>query len=80
MLDAPVSGGEEGARAGTLAIRVGGGKGVFEQCFAGLLGCVKGDYSHRPDWEQPEDQGGESGRRTEYPGRGGIVWPAPLGA
>jgi 3-hydroxyisobutyrate dehydrogenase len=33
MLDAPVSGGEQGAQAGTLAIMVGGGKrGVFESC------------------------------------------------
>ena len=32
MLDAPVSGGEEGARGGTLAIMVGGKKEVFEQC------------------------------------------------
>jgi 3-hydroxyisobutyrate dehydrogenase-like beta-hydroxyacid dehydrogenase len=32
MLDAPVSGGEPGAIAGTLAIMVGGKREVFEQC------------------------------------------------
>lgn len=31
-LDAPVSGGQEKAQAGTLAIMVGGKKGVFEEC------------------------------------------------
>ena len=33
MLDAPVSGGEPGAIAGTLAIMVGGKQEVFDQCF-----------------------------------------------
>ncbi len=32
MLDAPVSGGDTGAKAGTLAIMVGGEKDVFERC------------------------------------------------
>ncbi len=32
MLDAPVSGGEPGAQAGTLAIMVGGKREVFEKC------------------------------------------------
>lgn len=32
MLDAPVSGGEQGAAAGTLSIMVGGEKGTFEKC------------------------------------------------
>ncbi len=32
MLDAPVSGGEPGAVAGTLAIMVGGDEGVFKKC------------------------------------------------
>ncbi|MDZ7337797.1 MAG: 2-hydroxy-3-oxopropionate reductase [candidate division KSB1 bacterium] len=32
MLDAPVSGGDTGAKAGTLAIMVGGDKEVFERC------------------------------------------------
>ena len=32
MLDAPVSGGDTGAQAGTLAIMVGGDKDVFERC------------------------------------------------
>lgn len=32
MLDAPVSGGEQGAREGTLAIMVGGRREVFEKC------------------------------------------------
>jgi 3-hydroxyisobutyrate dehydrogenase len=32
MLDAPVSGNESGAKAGTLSIMVGGPKDVFEEC------------------------------------------------
>ena len=32
MLDAPVSGGEKGAREATLAIMVGGKEGVFQKC------------------------------------------------
>jgi 3-hydroxyisobutyrate dehydrogenase-like beta-hydroxyacid dehydrogenase len=32
LLDAPVSGGDEGARAGNLTILVGGAQGVFERC------------------------------------------------
>jgi len=32
MLDAPVSGGEQGAQEGTLAIMVGGRREVFEKC------------------------------------------------
>jgi 3-hydroxyisobutyrate dehydrogenase-like beta-hydroxyacid dehydrogenase len=32
MLDAPVSGGEQGARSGTLSIMVGGDRAVFERC------------------------------------------------
>ncbi len=32
MLDAPVSGGQPGAIAGTLAIMVGGNQGTFDQC------------------------------------------------
>ena len=32
MLDAPVSGGDIGAKAGTLAIMVGGGPAVFDRC------------------------------------------------
>lgn len=32
MLDAPVSGGEMGAKEGTLSIMVGGPKGVYEEC------------------------------------------------
>jgi len=32
VLDAPVSGGKEGAKAGTLSIMVGGDKAAFEKC------------------------------------------------
>lgn len=51
MLDAPVSGGEKGAEAGTLGIMVGGPQDVFERCrpifeamgktitYTGLSGC-----------------------------------------
>lgn len=34
MLDAPVSGGQEKAQSGTLAIMVGGKEEVFNQCKA----------------------------------------------
>ncbi len=36
MLDAPVSGGDVGAKAGTLAIMVGGEASVFERCLPAL--------------------------------------------
>jgi 3-hydroxyisobutyrate dehydrogenase len=39
MLDAPVSGGEQGAIAGTLSIMVGGEYSVFERCQA-ILGAM----------------------------------------
>jgi 3-hydroxyisobutyrate dehydrogenase-like beta-hydroxyacid dehydrogenase len=32
VLDAPISGGKEGAEAGTLSIMIGGQKGVYERC------------------------------------------------
>jgi 3-hydroxyisobutyrate dehydrogenase len=32
VLDAPISGGKEGAEAGTLSIMIGGEKGVYERC------------------------------------------------
>ena len=32
LLDAPVSGGDVGAKAGTLAIMVGGDRATFERC------------------------------------------------
>ena len=44
MLDAPVSGNESGAKAGTLSIMVGGPKDVFEECLPmceGLTLAVK---------------------------------------
>jgi 3-hydroxyisobutyrate dehydrogenase len=41
MLDAPVSGGDVGARAGTLAIMVGGEAAVFERCLPVLQAMGK---------------------------------------
>lgn len=41
MLDAPVSGGDTGAKAGTLAIMVGGKKEVFEHCLPVLQAMGK---------------------------------------
>lgn len=41
MLDAPVSGGDVGARAGTLAIMVGGDPAVFERCLPVLRAMGK---------------------------------------
>ena len=42
MLDAPVSGGEPGAIAGTLAIMVGGKQEIFDECFD-LLNVMGGN-------------------------------------
>jgi 3-hydroxyisobutyrate dehydrogenase-like beta-hydroxyacid dehydrogenase len=42
FLDAPVSGGDEGARAGSLTIMVGGEKSVFEKCLPVLQIIGKG--------------------------------------
>lgn len=39
ILDAPVSGGDEGARAGNLTVLVGGEQAVFERCLP-LLQCI----------------------------------------
>ncbi len=44
MLDAPVSGGEPGAVAGTLAIMVGGKQEIFDQCY-GLLEVMGGNVA-----------------------------------
>jgi len=41
MLDAPVSGGDVGAKAGTLAIMVGGEPAAFERCLPVLQGMGK---------------------------------------
>ena len=45
FLDAPVSGGETGAIAGTLAIMVGGEGDVFER-HRDLLGAMGGNVAH----------------------------------
>jgi 2-hydroxy-3-oxopropionate reductase len=45
MLDAPVSGGEEGAIHGTLSIMVGGPKGAFEKCRP-LFEAMGGKVTH----------------------------------
>ena len=44
MLDAPVSGGEPGAIAGTLAIMVGGKQEIFDQCYD-LLDVMGGNVA-----------------------------------
>ena len=44
MLDAPVSGGQEKAEAGTLAIMVGGKKEIFEEC-KGILDVMGGSVT-----------------------------------
>ena len=44
MLDAPVSGGQEKAEAGTLAIMVGGKKEIFEKC-KGILDVMGGSVT-----------------------------------
>ncbi len=45
FLDAPVSGGDEGARAGNLTILVGGEKTVFER-YRAILGIIGGRITH----------------------------------
>ena len=45
MLDAPVSGGDVGARAGTLAIMVGGESATFERCLP-VLDAMGGTVVH----------------------------------
>ena len=45
MLDAPVSGGDKGAAAGTLSIMVGGDAGVFERCRP-ILEVLGGRVTH----------------------------------
>ncbi len=44
VLDAPVSGGVAGAKAGTLTVMVGGDKGVFEKCLEVLRVIGKNVY------------------------------------
>ena len=45
FLDAPVSGGDKGAREGTLTIMVGGKKNVFEKCLP-IFQCVGKEIVH----------------------------------
>ena len=45
FLDSPVSGGDEGARAGTLTILVGGEKALFDECLP-LLKTIGGNITH----------------------------------
>ena len=45
MLDAPISGGEEGAIEGTLSIMVGGDESVFEDC-RGLFEVMGSTVTH----------------------------------
>ena len=49
FLDAPVSGGETGAIAGTLAIMVGGKKKIFDQ-YVDLMGVMGGSVVHCGDY------------------------------
>ncbi len=51
MLDAPVSGGEPGAIAGTLAIMVGGKQEVFDQC-SDMLRVMGGNVVLTGTWAQ----------------------------
>jgi 3-hydroxyisobutyrate dehydrogenase-like beta-hydroxyacid dehydrogenase len=44
VLDAPISGGKEGAEAGTLSIMVGGGKESYERCLPLLRAMGKNIY------------------------------------
>lgn len=53
MLDAPVSGGPQGAKAGTLSIMVGGDKEVYEQCLP-ILQAMGKNIVHMGDNGQGE--------------------------
>jgi 3-hydroxyisobutyrate dehydrogenase len=48
ILDAPISGGKEGAEAGTLSIMVGGEKSVFDRCLAVFRAMGKSVYHLGP--------------------------------
>ncbi len=48
ILDAPISGGKEGAEAGTLSIIVGGEKGIFDRCLPVFRAMGKNVYHLGP--------------------------------
>ena len=65
MVDAPVSGGSEGARNATLTIFVGGDAADVERARPVLDGDGPDDHPRRPDRCRPGGQGGQPG----HPGR-----------
>jgi 3-hydroxyisobutyrate dehydrogenase-like beta-hydroxyacid dehydrogenase len=50
MLDAPVSGGDIGARDGTLSIMVGGSRKIFRGCFTHFQSYGKENNLHGVQW------------------------------
>jgi len=69
MVDAPVSGGSEGAKAGTLTIMVGGETGDVERARPCWAPWAVG-YAHRSTGVGPGGQGGQPGGPVRHlPGR-----------
>ena len=52
VLDAPISGGKEGAEAGTLSIMVGGQKENYERCLPILQAMGKNIYYFGGSWKR----------------------------
>jgi hypothetical protein len=76
MVDAPVSGGSEGARLGTLTIFVGGSDSGRRSRPSGPGGDRADDHSPGPARQRPGRQGREPGdHRRRVPRRGGRDRP-----
>ena len=56
MLDAPVSGGDKGAIAGTLSIMVGGDEDTFQQCMPIFQALGKTVVHVGDKWSRPGRQ------------------------
>ena len=72
MVDAPVSGGSEGAQKGTLTIMVGGEAAGRRAGAAGPRGDGPLRHPHGPDRCGPGDQGGQPGDPRRHVPR---AWP-----
>ena len=71
LVDAPVSGGSEGALQGTLTIMVGGAEAAVERASADPRGHGPHHHAHGPGGRRAGHQGRQPGRpRGHVPGRG----------
>ena len=83
-LDAPVSGGEVGAKAATLTIMVGGPEAAFEQGQAAVRADGQEHHAGRRQRRRPDDQGREPDHRgADHRGGRPRRWcsrprPAPI--